>query len=271
MSSLVQGRPEERTRLPLYVQVADWIRAEIARARLEPGTMLPSEADLQRRFDVSRATVRQAVQELAFAGVVKREQGRGTFVAVPPLERALPELTSFSEHLASKGLVSSSRLINWEAVSGPRERDGQSLPSPDSPDPRLFGRSSLRLARAIRLRLANDRPVGLHTTLVPLAIAEAIGFTEERLRRDERLSLYAELERAGFRLSEAEEHLRARLLARPEAALLGVPPSTAAMSVLRLTRDEGGRLLEAVRAVYLGDKYDYVVSLKRKQAGRRQR
>ena len=271
MSSLVQGRPEERARLPLYVQVADWIRAEIARERLEPGTMLPSEADLQRRFDVSRATVRQAVQELAFAGVVKREQGRGTFVAVPPLERALPELTSFSEHLASKGLVSSSRLINWEAVSGPREREGQPLPSPDAPDPRLFGHSSLRLARAIRLRLANDRPIGLHTTLVPLAIAEAIGFTEERLRRNERLSLYAELERAGFRLSEAEEHLRARLLARPEAALLGVPQSTAAMSVLRLTRDESSRLLEAVRAVYLGDKYDYVVSLKRKQAGRRQR
>jgi GntR family transcriptional regulator len=269
MTSLAQGRLQERTRLPLYVQVADWIRGEIARERLEPGTMLPSEADLQRRFDVSRATVRQAVQELAFAGVVKREQGRGTFVAVPRLERALPELTSFSEHLASKGLLSSSRLINWEVVSGPHESKGDSVPSPDAPDPRLFGHSSLRLARAIRLRLANDRPVGLHTTLVPLAIAEAIGFTEERLRRDERLSLYAELERAEYRLSGAEEHLRARQLARPEAALLGVPQSTAAMSVLRLTRDESGRLLEAVRAVYLGDKYDYVISLKRKQAGRR--
>ncbi len=142
-------------------------------------------------------------------------------------------------------------------------------PARPAPDPRLFGHSSLRLARAIRLRLANDRAVGLHTTLVPLSIAEAIGFTEERLRRDERLSLYAELERADYRLSGAEEHLRARQLARPEAALLGVPQSTAAMSVLRLTRDESGRLLEAVRAVYLGDKYDYVISLKGKQAGRR--
>jgi GntR family transcriptional regulator len=269
MSSLVQGRLEERTRPPLYVQVADWIRGEIERERLEPGTMLPSEADLQRRFGVSRATVRQAVQELAFAGVVKRHQGRGTFVAGPPLERALPELTSFSEHLASKGLASSSHLITWEVVSNRRRSDGDSLPSPDTPDPRLFGSSSVRLARAIRLRLANNRPVGLHTTLVPLAIAEAIEFTEERLRRDEHLSLYAELERAGHRLSAAEEHLRARLLADPEAALLGVPQSTAAMSVLRLTRDQNGRLLEAVRAVYLGDKYDYVINLERTQAGGR--
>lgn len=270
MSSLVQGRLEERTRPPLYVQVADWIRGEIERERLEPGTMLPSEADLQRRFEVSRATVRQAVRELAFAGVVKREQGRGTFVAAPPLERALPELTSFSEHLASKGLSSSSRLVSWEVVDELRESERrESLPSPDAPDPRLFGRSRVRLARAIRLRLANDRPVGLHTTLVPLAIAEAIGFTEERLRRDEHLSLYATLERAGHRLSAAEEHLRARLLARPEAALLEVPQSTAAMTVLRLTRDQSGRLLEAVRAVYLGDKYDYVINLERTQAGGR--
>src|SRR5438034_9703795 len=162
MTSLAQGRLQERTRPPLYVQVADWIRGEIERERLEPGTMLPSEADLQRRFNVSRATVRQAVQELAFAGVVKRQQGRGTFVAGPPLERALPELTSFSEHLASKGLASSSRLITWEALDDRRKSDGHSLPSPDAPDPRLFGSSSIRLARAIRLRLANDRPVGLH-------------------------------------------------------------------------------------------------------------
>jgi GntR family transcriptional regulator len=265
----LQGTLEERTRPPLYVQVADWIRGEIERERLEPGTMLPSEADLQRRFEVSRATVRQAVRELAFAGVVKREQGRGTFVAAPPLVRALPELTSFSEHLASKGLSSSSRLVSWAVVGEPLGSDGDSVPSPDAPDPRLFGRSSPRLARAIRLRLANDRPVGLHTTLVPLGIAEAIGFTEERLRRDERMSLYAELERAGRRLSTAEEHLRARLLARPEAALLEVPQKTAAMTVLRLTRDQGGRLLEAVRAVYLGDKYDYVISLERTQAGGR--
>jgi GntR family transcriptional regulator len=262
----MQGTLEERTRPPLYVQVAEWIRGEIERERLEPGTMLPSEADLQRRFEVSRATVRQAVRELAFAGLVNREQGRGTFVAAPLLERALPELTSFSEHLASKGLSSSSRLVSWEALDGRRRADSRSLPSPDAPDPRLFGGASGRLARVIRLRLADGSPIGLHTTLVPLPLAEAIGFTEERLRDDEHLSLYAALERAGLRLSAAEEHLRARLLERPEAALLGVRQRTAAMSVLRLTRDQSARLLEAVRAVYLGEKYDYVISLERTQA-----
>ena len=270
MSSFSQETLAERTRVPLYAQVANWIRREIVREGLGPGATLPSESDLQRRFGVSRATVRQAVQELVIAGVVERHQGRGTFVAVPRLERALPELTSFSEHLASQGLESSSQLVSWKRISASGDRATVKVPSPDAPDPRLFG-SHTGLARIVRLRLANESPVGLHTTLLPLAVAEAIGFTPERLREDGRLSLYLELERAGYRLSGAEEHLHARLLTSAEAKLLGVPRTTAAVSVLRLSREEGGRLLEAVRAVYLGDKYDYVITLERTRSERRNR
>jgi DNA-binding GntR family transcriptional regulator len=72
-------------------------------------------------------------------------------------------------------------------------------------------------------------------------------------------------------LSGAEEHLYARLLTPTEADLLGVASTTAAVSVLRLSRQEGGRLLEAVRAVYLGDKYDYVITLNRTRFERRHR
>ena len=190
-------------------------------------------------------------------------------VAVPRLARALPELTSFSEHLASQGVASSSRLVSWEALSDARDGKDGALASPDAPNPRLFGSIHADLARIVRLRLANASPVGLHTTLVPLDIADAIGFTAERLRDDEGLSLYRELERAGYALSTAEEHLHARLVTRAEARLLGVPPRAAALSVLRLSREPGGRLLEAVRAVYLGDKYDYVITLERTRPERR--
>jgi GntR family transcriptional regulator len=77
------------------------------------------------------------------------------------------------------------------------------------------------------------------------------------------VSLYASLEEAGYGLRLAEEHLQARVTSDAETRLLGVPARTAAMTVLRLTRDEQGLLLEAVRAVYLGDKYDYVITVER--------
>jgi GntR family transcriptional regulator len=254
---------DRRTRLPLYVQIADRIRELIERERLGPGTALPSEAELRERLRVSRATIRQALQQLELVGRVERHQGRGTFVAVPPLERALPELTSFTEHLASKGLASSSRLLRYERLE-PRgwRQPTRSRISPDEPDPLLFP-ASTPLVRVVRLRLANDAPVGLHTTLLPAAVADRGGFTEEQLRRDERLSLYTCLETAGFALRYAEEHLYARVTSASEARLLGVPARTAVMSVLRVTRDGQDDLIEAVRAVYLGDKYDYVISVER--------
>src|SRR5918912_3900410 len=141
------GRLDRRAALPLYVQVAERISGLIAGEGLDPGTALPSEAELQQRFRVSRATIRQALQRLELEGLVERQQGRGTFVAVPQLERALPELTSFTEHLASQGLASSSRLLRYEPVG----TDGVGSPSPDPPDPALFPKRT-PLARIVRLR-----------------------------------------------------------------------------------------------------------------------
>jgi GntR family transcriptional regulator len=190
---------------------------------------------------------------------------------LPPLERSLPELTSFTEHLASKGLASSSRLLTYDRLGADEDEDrapNGRLPSPDAPGPQLFP-AGTALARVVRLRLANAAAIGIHTTLLPLSLAEQIGFTEERLRTDERCSLYRCLERHGRRLRFAEEHLRARTASAGESRMLGVPRHTAVMSVLRLTRDERGDLVEAVRAVYLGDKYDYVITLDRGGATQR--
>jgi GntR family transcriptional regulator len=264
-SSALDTALDRRTRLPLYVQIGDRVRELIEREQLGPGAALPSEADLRERLGVSRATIRQALHELELEGWIERHQGRGTFVALPPLERSLPELTSFSEHLASKGIVSSSRLLRYDRLGSDGRveggRGGQ-LPSADGPEPRLFSPGTA-LARVVRLRLANAAAVGIHTTLLPLSLAERIGFTEVRLRADEQCSLYACLEQHGRLLAFAEEHLRARAASAAEARLLGVPRQTAVMSVLRLTRDERVELVEAVRAVYVGDKYDYVITLDR--------
>jgi GntR family transcriptional regulator len=116
----------------------------------------------------------------------------------------------------------------------------------------------------VRLRLANAAPIGVHTTATPVAVAEAAGLTEERLRSDPSFSFYAAIERAGFSLELAEEHLVARGAGRHEAELLGVELGTPVMSVLRVSGPADGSVLEAVRAVYLGNKYDYVVHLERR-------
>jgi GntR family transcriptional regulator len=258
---MVSSLVDRTTGVPLYLQVADRLERWIDAEALGPGASLPSESDLQDRYGVSRVTVRSALNLLERRGRIERHQGRGTFVSLPAMERDLVELTSFTEHLASKGLSSSSRLVQYELVPAGRRTRGEPL-SPDAPEPELFPRGT-SLTRIVRIRFANGSPVGLHTTLVPSKIAETIGFTEERLRHDPTVSLYASLELNGHPLGRAEEHLRARALAGPEARLLDARKGAAAMSVLRLTRSRRDHLVEAVRAVYLGDKYDYVITMER--------
>jgi GntR family transcriptional regulator len=259
---------DRRHGLPLYLQLSQQIASLIEREQLPVGAALPSESELQRRFTVSRATVRQALQQLALRGVVERHQGRGTFVAVPQLERALHELTGFSEHLASKGLAHSSELVSYQRLA---EQDGPRAGiSPDAPATDLFEKTE-PLVEVVRVRRAGDVAVGIHTTLLVEAVAERIGFTEARLRHDRSLSLYASLEHAGIALAGAEEHLSARVASPAEARLLEVGRGTAVISVLRLSHDAARRRVEAVRAVYRGDKYDYVIDLKRALRSERRR
>lgn len=247
--------------IPLYLQVREAIVAFIEEQGLRPGDALPSEAELQARFGVSRATVRQTLELLEREGRIERHQGKGTFVAVPRLHRDLPDLTSFTEHLEGQGLRSASELIAFERLA-PGVPPSTRV-SDDEPPLEVFG-GPAALVRLVRVRLANDAPVGIHTTILPADVADRVGLSEEVLRRDRGVSLYRLLESGGEAPSWAEEHLHARGASAAEARLLGVRAGTPVMSVLRLTRNGEGRLIEAVRAVYLGDKYDYVIELERR-------
>jgi GntR family transcriptional regulator len=250
--------------IPLYVQIRERILALIKERGLSAGEALPSEAELQATFAVSRATIRQTLGILERQGVVERRQGKGTYVALPRLPRALAELTSFTEHLAQQQLRSASRLLAFERLrAGHRPATAYSEDTP-APAEHFPGQDVVLF---IRLRIANDTPVGVHTTFVPAWLADKIGLTDERLQREPGFSFYNALDRGGHQLAWADEHLLARGAGPAEADVLEVPRGAPVMSVLRLSRSAEGQLLEAVRAVYLGDKYDYVVHLERRAMG----
>jgi len=230
---------------PLYLQLKRWIEDAVRRGAIRPGEALPSERDLAIRADVSRVTVRKAVQDLVHEGLLVQRHGSGTFVAAPAprVEQSLSELTSFTEDMARRGM--SVRAVWLDR--------GLYVPSPE--EMMVLGLSAGdRVARIARLRLNNDTPLAIERA----ALAPDILPDPEAIDR----SLYAHLETAGNRPVRAVQRIRAANLGEDDARLLDVAPGAASLHIERISYLPSGRAIEFTRSIYRGDAYDFVAELR---------
>jgi GntR family transcriptional regulator len=138
--------------LPKYHQLAAIIRQQITSGDLKPDDQLPSEEALCRLHQVSRGTVREAIRTLVEAGLLRREQGRGTFINPLQSQPTLFSLTSFAEETRHTGRVPATRLITAEIVPASPGIAGRLQLAPGEP-----------VFHVVRLRLADDQPVVYET------------------------------------------------------------------------------------------------------------
>ena len=82
MSKLLKAY--DRSRVPLYIQVASVMRRRIEAKQWRPGEKISTLVELEQEFQVARVTVRQAIDILREEGLLHSQQGRGTFVADKP-------------------------------------------------------------------------------------------------------------------------------------------------------------------------------------------
>ncbi len=114
----------EVSAVPLYQQVMDDLKGEIARGVYASGSRIPSEMELAKYYGVGRITVRRAIEELSRAGYLNRQQGRGTFVCAPKLKRKIVQkgdVQSFSEGCAANDMVPGACLVSRTVVAATRE------------------------------------------------------------------------------------------------------------------------------------------------------
>ena len=82
----------------------------------KPGDKIPSENELCDKFEVSRMTIRQAINNLVEQGYLYRKRGIGTFVQLPKVEQKLQGMTGFTEDMISRGMNPSSQLLSFRLV-----------------------------------------------------------------------------------------------------------------------------------------------------------
>jgi GntR family transcriptional regulator len=230
---------------PLYLQLKRWIEDAVHRGAIKPGDALPSERDLAVRVDMSRVTVRKAVQHLVREGVLVQRHGSGTYVAQQPnrVEQSLSQLTSFTEDMARRGMIVRSTWLDR----------GIYAPSPE--ETIVLGLSATdSVARIARLRLSGDTPLAIERAALSsrlLPDPEAVG-----------TSLYAHLDKTRNRPVRAIQRIRAVSLGDDDAKLLDVAPGVASLHIERTSYLASGRVVEFTRSIYRGDTYDFVAELR---------
>ncbi|AKQ54851.1 GntR family transcriptional regulator [Bordetella hinzii] len=233
---------ERGSGVAVWRQIGEQLAEDIRAKRYPAGEQMPPEPELAARFSVNRHTIRRAMSELEQLGLVRIEQGRGTFVQEHAIDYAIGRRTRFSENLRSQGLDGHVELL-----------DSQTLRAPDIARHLGLARNAslLRVALVGRAELAR----GEHT---PISVSEH--YLEAR-----RFPGFAEALQAQRSISKVYAHfgiqdytrkwsrITAVLPPAETARQLGQPKTRPILQVEALNVDADGRPLQYGVTRFAGD------------------
>ena len=162
---------------PLYRRLSGALSGALQSSVMAESAHLPSERKLSEKLDVSRVTVRKALDELHAEGFLQRRQGARTSVT-PRLEKTLSMLTGFSDELKARGMEPGQIWISRKTVH-PTPTESMALGVPPSD----------LIARLVRVRLADSVPIAVERAAVPNVFLPDVELVKH--------SLYAALASAG--------------------------------------------------------------------------
>ncbi|KHF41672.1 GntR family transcriptional regulator [Halalkalibacter okhensis] len=231
--------------LPLYYQVKELLKKEIHINKIKVGEMIPSERELSDMFDISRPTVRQAINDLVNEGVLKRKKGLGTFVSQPKInQRFLENLTSFKDEMEEKGLPNSTKLLDIKDVDCNDHIN------------KIFHEKYNKFVYIERLRYVKKSPVVIVSTYIPKELAPDL------LKEDlTNFSLYEILQKTyHLNIKNAKRIMEAINASSQEAIWLNIEPNAAVMLIKTIAYLDNQMPFEYTIARYRGDFSSFTVN-----------
>ena len=238
-----QGALELRP-LALWRSIHDHIHRLIRDGKLEPNARLPTEAALMQEFDVSRSTVRQALKALQATGLVRIEQGRGSFVHESLLQYPISQRTRYSENLIKQGRAPRKRRIEEAIIPASEEVASALQIAPGS-----------NVVRVYQINFADEEVVGLAAGYLPSERFPDVLAVRRRL--NDLTKVYAFYGIADYR--RLVTYISARLPTVREARLLHQRRSTPVIEHKKVDVDEAGRPIGYSENVWASERVRLVV------------
>lgn len=232
-------------KLPIYYQLSKTIEKNIEDGVWKKGEAIPSERVLSEQYNVSRITVRSAINELVLQGKLEKVQGKGTFVIGRSIVQNLGSLYSFTREMEKQGKISSTKLVHMDIITA------------DSKIAKNLGIGPHeKIIYVERLRCADEQPIMLERTYFKHDDYQFILDIDLKTK-----SLYQTLENEhGIYINKAIETFKACELTIDEAEKLHCLPRQYGLLVKR-TSFTGEKVVCYSTIVSKGDIFEFTIKL----------
>ncbi|WP_461240747.1 GntR family transcriptional regulator [Paucilactobacillus sp. N302-9] len=228
---------------PVYIQIHNEIRKEIEEGKWKIGAKIPAERELATQFEVSRMTLRQAIQTLVDEGILERHVGSGTFVANRKVQEKMSGVTSFTDLMIAAGKEPSSKTISYH-ITTPSQSEADQL--------KLTGEQ--KVLRMERIRYGSGIPICYEIATIPAELIK--NFSKQEVTT----SFYGTLEKkANLYPGRALQTVSAMSASEKTAEYLGIKRGDALLRLRQLSFLQDGRPFEYVHTQYVGDRFEFVL------------
>jgi GntR family transcriptional regulator len=241
------GKLNLRSARPLYIQLTDLIKDQIARKVWQLDEMIPSENELAGIYQISVGTVKKALSQLVDEGVLYRRQGKGTFVNRPNFKRSFIRFFRYGVNDDPNGGLPSSRVLDSKIIHPP-PRIAKLL--------KLSGTDETIAIK--RVRYLKDMPLMAEDLYLPQKIFE--GFDDIDISQELLYPIYDE--KYDTPVIWADEYLWPTIANSHIAGILAIDTGDPVISIERIAYSYGDEPVEFRASIGRGDKFRYHIEIR---------
>ncbi len=232
--------------LPLYMQIFNSLKSSIISGEYKDGDQLPSERLLCEQFNVSRISIRKALDMLEREGLVYSVHGKGNFVKESKMNNDLHKISTFAETLSQKGYSGYTEILNYTEHCNNHSYDVML-------NCMEFGASCLQL-----LGYANDCPVVFYDSIIKRPLSKRIYEAAlEKAKSGVAFSTFDLSSSAGIQLGKISQRILASNAGEEIGRHLNIQPSDAVLILESLIFDSNMQPFEYKRGYYRADMYSF--------------